>query len=304
MTELKFRASGVRHEQSALPTLNPTFHLSKYMKEWELSMTTNLSSEVHPAEQLISQERFATYKALTGDENDALELHQQVMMLNASLHATSGMIEIALRNSIWHKIGDKFETPDWLRSRPLPFRLISRESNQITQAEKRAKRAAYAKLSNSEKKDLDQLVFSDGRHEELSHVEMAKRRQSAIDVSDGQVIAQLTIYFWKNLFAESYEPSLWKPCLKEIFPNKTYKRSDISKHLEILYQTRNRLAHHEPVYGKRLENIVNSIEFMAINLGSRRPSEDCEVAKFTKPLRIRMNIDVENFHKEFARLTT
>ncbi len=266
-------------------------------------MTANLPIETHPAEQLISQERFATYIALTGNEDDALELHQQVMMLNASLHATSGMIEIALRNSIWHKIGDKYQMSDWIRKRPLPFRLNSREGNQIKQAEKRAQRAAYAKLSNLGKRNLDDIAFPDGRPEDLSHVEIAKSRQSSIEVSDGQVIAQLTIYFWKNLFSDSYEIGLWKPCLKEIFPNKTYKRSDISKHLEILYQTRNRLAHHEPVYGKRLQDIVDSIEFMAKNLGSRRPSEDCEVAKFTKPLRSRMHIDVEHFIKEFTRLT-
>jgi hypothetical protein len=266
-------------------------------------MSSNLPSDPHPAEHLISKERFATYVTLAGNENDALELHQQVMMLNASLHATSGMIEIALRNSIWNKIGEKFEIVDWLRRRPLPFRLKSREKNQITQAEKRAKRAAYAKLRNPEKRALDKLAFPDGRPENINHVEMAKSRQSIIEVSDGQVISQLTIYFWKNLFAESYEPVLWKRCLKEVFPNKTYERSDISKHLEILYQTRNRLAHHEPVYGKRLEDIINSIEFMSANLGSRRPSEDCEVAKFTKPLRVRMKIDVENFRKEFKRLT-
>lgn len=266
-------------------------------------MTTNLPPERHPVEQLISQERFATYIALTSNEDDALELHQQVMILNSSLHATSGMIEIALRNSIWHKIGYKFEIFDWLRKRPLPFRLNSRENNQITQAEKRAKRAAYAKLTNLQKRNLDELAFPNGRPDDLNHVEMAKQRQSIINVPDGQVIAQLTIYFWKNLFSESYEPVLWKPCLKEIFPNKTYRRSDISKHLEILYQTRNRLAHHEPVYGKRLQDIINSIEFLSTNLGSRIPSEDCEVAKFTKPLRNRLNIDIENFVKEFERLT-
>lgn len=273
------------------------------MKKQELSMTSNLAADKHPAEQLISQERFETYITITGNENDALQLHQQVMLLNASLHATSGMIEIALRNSIWHKIGEKFEMNDWLRKRPLPFRLNTREKSQVTQAEKRAKRAAYAKLKNSEKRDLDVLAFPDGQPEDINHVEIARKRQSLIEVSDGQVITQLTIYFWKNLFSENYEPILWKPCLKEIFPNKTYKRSDISKHLEILYQTRNRLAHHEPVYGKRLKNIISSIEFIAINLGSRIPSEECEVAKFTKPLRIRMNIDVENFHKEYSRLT-
>ncbi len=39
--------------------------------------------------------------------------------------------------------------------------------------------------------------------------------------------------------------------------------------LEAIYQTRNRIAHHEPVYGRRLVQTEAAIDFVARHLGSR-----------------------------------
>lgn len=43
----------------------------------------------------------------------------------------------------------------------------------------------------------------------------------------------------------------------------------VATHLEEIYQTRNRIAHHEPVYGRRLLRTETAIDFVARHLGSR-----------------------------------
>lgn len=102
----------------------------------------------------------------------------------------------------------------------------------------------------------------------------AKKRQEQLTVSHGQIVAQLTFYFWKRLFADNYESSLWKRSLKKVFPNKTLSRAEVALQMEVLYQMRNRLAHHEPIYGARLENFISALTFVETNLGTRHPNRE------------------------------
>lgn len=166
-----------------------------------------------------------------------------------------------------------------------------------------AQRAAYSKLTAAEKQALDSDAFPNGLPPGIKHNNLAKRRQGIIVVPDSQVIAQLTIHFWKRLFSDNYEKTLWKPCLKYVFPNKTLGRPDIADHLEVIYEMRNRLAHHEPVYGGRLDKILASIDFVALNLGSRWPSPENPFAKLIMPQRDLLHGQVAIFRATFQRLT-
>lgn len=82
------------------------------------------------------------------------------------------------------------------------------------------------------------------------------------------MITQLTMYFWKRLFSRDYEQTLWKPALRRIFPNKAIDRSAVAIQLERIHQSRNRVAHHEPVYGDRLVDTLSAVDFLASNLGA------------------------------------
>jgi len=59
--------------------------------------------------------------------------------------------------------------------------------------------------------------------------------------------------------------------LEKIFPDESIDRAEIATHLEVIYQARNRIAHHEPVYGARLTRLIQSIEFVCMNFESRTP---------------------------------
>lgn len=268
-------------------------------------MSRNLTEkDVDAIKTLISSERLGTFRAITHSDDDAIALHQASMMLSSSLMSVTGMIEIAIRNAVCTQITADYGIVDFLRSPPHGIHWHTLEKKKIDEAESQARRAAYSKLDNARKMALDAAAFPQGVPPNIKHSKLAKRRQGAINVSVGQVVSQLTIFFWKRLFSEQYEPTLWKRSLKKVFPNKTYSRADIAEELEVLYQVRNRLAHHEPVYGTRLTGIVQAIDFISNNLGSRTPNPASPIAKFVLPHREQLDSQITAFRSIFDRLTT
>lgn len=243
-------------------------------------MSTSLSDqEILRAASLLSSDRLAAFVKITGTERAAFELHQQMMTVAAALMPVTGLIEIALRNAICDRLGQMFGVPNWLNSPPPPFAWRGEESQSLTRAIQQGQRAEYAKTSNAEKKALDLLAYPNGVPANVSHEHRAKRRQQAIQIHTGQQIAQLTIYFWKRLFSSDYEPTLWDRSLKRLFPNKKLSRADVAIALEAIYQARNRIAHHEPLYGPRLQKALAAIDFIAENFGEKVPSPDGILAK-------------------------
>lgn len=223
--------------------------------------------------KLLSPERLGNLHQLTGNSRAAIELHQKTLRLGADLMNITAAIEIALRNSICDNLGHFFGQGGWLMNPPAPFEWKESEKNKIKMAFDSARRSEYAKLPQADKHALDALAFPNGKPAKLSHDQRSKKRRAHIAVTDGKVIAELTFYIWKRLCGPDYEHSLWKPTLKKTFPNKRVKRSEVADHLEVVYQSRNRLAHHEPVLHKRFEDCITAIKYIAQHLEARTPGE-------------------------------
>lgn len=136
----------------------------------------------------------------------------------------------------------------------------------------------YKKLSQNDKASLDRRAFPNGRPDNLSHRERVASRQKQISVSNGSVVAELNLSFWKRLYAADYDQTLWRTTLKRTFPNKALKRPHIADQLEIIYQSRNRLAHHEPVLHKRYNDTISAIQFIAENLGQSKANSSSPLA--------------------------
>lgn len=225
-------------------------------------------ADVRDAAVLLSSDRIATFLRITGNERDAIELHQQMLNVSAVLMPVTALVEIALRNAACERLRAMFGAPDWLRNPPPPFAWRGEEQDALRRAVRQGQRAAYAKLAQSDKRALDNAAFPNGVPAGTSHEDRAKARQRQIPVNQGQVIAQLTLMFWKRLFSSDYEAALWRRSLKRIFPNKALSRADIAQRLEDIYQTRNRIAHHEPVYGARLARTIEAVDFICRNFGA------------------------------------
>ena len=220
----------------------------------------------------LSAERLQALVTLTGSNEAAIELHQETLRVGAALMTVTATIEIALRNAVCETLAQHFAVPNWLQQPPITFQWKAPETGKIVQAVDSAKRDRYSKLTQAEKGALDALAYPTGRPANVSHLKRAKDRRKQLAVTEGKVIAELTLYFWKRLYGPEYEQSLWRTALKRTFPDKTLKRAEVAIQLEKIYQSRNRLAHHEPVLHQRFNDTVAAVRFVAERLGQRRPN--------------------------------
>lgn len=229
----------------------------------------------------VSSARLRPYVDLCANEEDALNLHGEAMLMGSALLSVIALVEIALRNRLHSQIGKDFGEGNWLTVHPNSVPLHGSEENLRTKAVKQAQQDRYSKLSNQEKRQLDRVAYPQGLPTNIRHSTLSRRRQQSITIREGEVVAHTTIFFWKRFFAPEYEPTLWKRSVKRLFPNKTLERADVSKHIETLYRARNRLAHHEPMHGQRLEDAIQSLEFIRQNMDVRRPSNTGPLCIFT-----------------------
>lgn len=241
---------------------------------------------------LLSLERMAIFKSIAGDEHHAIILHHQMLNTSAALMPIIAMLEICLRNEVYERLSGMFGNPDWLQDPPLPFIWRDQERNAIRKAIGQARRAAYGKQRHYQKKQLDNIAFPNGLPNTLRHKDRVKRRQSSIQITIGQLIAQLTLAFWKRLFSTDYEAALWERTLKKIFPDKRLGRAKIAENLEVIYQVRNRIAHHEPLYGERLTSVVDSIEFIVSRFGDKIDGKQTLLEIMTKTQRECLYVEI------------
>lgn len=232
---------------------------------------------------LLSAERLQKFIGITSTAEEALELHQCTLRIGASLMVALGTLEVALRNAISQNLTSHFESDTWLLEPPSGMIWRQPEKEQVKRALDSARRAEYAKLSQSEKAQLDTLAYPNGRPAGTSHAQRAKDRRSKIVVSQGKVIAQLTLYFWKKIYGPDYEQSLWRTTLKRTFPDKKVMRAEVAQNLEVIYQARNRLAHLEPMIGVRFERTVSAARYLVSRLGVDEPSGEAALAQLVEP---------------------
>ncbi|CUJ76141.1 hypothetical protein ACWV16_23860 [Achromobacter xylosoxidans] len=231
-----------------------------------------MSSDVDFADlvRFLSIERLATFQAITGSTGEAISLHQQTVRLGSQLMVLTAGIEVALRNAVYERLENYYGKPDWLVTPPTGLVWIPSESVKIKQAIKSARREKYAKMNQIQKRHLDMLIPGSlpAGTGKMAHQRLVALRQEQIGIPVGQIMTQLTFFFWKRLYSKDYANVLWTP-LKNVFPNKRLTRAEIATQLERLYQSRNRIAHHEPIFGRRLRETLEAIEFFMNHFDGR-----------------------------------
>jgi hypothetical protein len=238
--------------------------------------------EVARVTALLSIERLSVLTHLTGSLAAAIDLHQETLRLGASLMSVIATVEIAIRNSVYKNLSDHFGVQNWLVQPPIWFQWRPTEQSNIKAALDSARKSEYAKLSQQEKGLLDGLAYPRGRPVGTPHLKRAKDRRKHITVSEGKVIAELTLYFWKRLYGPDYEQNLWRTSIKRTFPDKRISRADVANNLERIYQSRNRIAHHEPVLHRRFSETVTAIKFIVERLDVRQSDPNSALAKLIR----------------------
>ena len=259
--------------------------------------------EIQRAAALMSAERLASFIQIAGTDRDAIAIHQQTILVASALMPVACLIEIALRNAVCERLRTMFAVRDWLTSPPQPFSWKASEQAKLKEAQRQARKAAYAKKTEAEKRALDVLAFPQGVPNNMLRRNRIKKRQEQIPVTHGQLISQLTLFFWKRLFSSDYDATLWKRGLRDLFPNKHVQRATIADKLEVVYQARNRIAHHEPIYGDRLREVRSSIDFIVEHFEAKIPNAGAILARITEEHRKRLGEVMDETEILIAKFT-
>ncbi|GAA1869740.1 hypothetical protein [Myceligenerans crystallogenes] len=157
---------------------------------------------------LLSSPRLSTYSgACAGDLDRAVALYR--WNLNASLAMFSSIhyFEVALRNTMHDALTRHFGTRSM---------------------------AWYERPG----------LLSPGSLSKIRQAESAVRANGHTVTVD-RVVAELPLGFWCSLLANSYNRSLWQPCLSQVFRNT--RRQRLFDEIDAIRKLRNRIAHWEPV---------------------------------------------------------
>lgn len=177
---------------------------------------------------IFSKPRLETYlKAANDDQEESLNLYKLNLRLSEALYPTICILEIALRNRISSVLVTHYgET--WFDG--------------------------YAgKWFDGE--DIMERAKPNYELEAIANLksELLKKKQP---ITSDAVMSNLTFGFWTGLFKKAYVKTLWDKHITEIFPdvrpinyNLKSNLQIIRKQLDRIRERRNRVFHHEPLFG-------------------------------------------------------
>ena len=158
--------------------------------------------------------RLTRYLAFTnGGRQQAIQLYEHNTRISKAMFGIIQPLEIAFRNVVHGTLASGLGRPDWY--------------------------------------DAGILVNPD-----LDSIEKARKSLwfwNKTETPD-RIVAELTFGFWVRLLNKNYEKSLWVPHLYKCFPHRPNPdRHKVQERFIKIRDLRNRVAHHEPIFFRRLE---------------------------------------------------
>jgi hypothetical protein len=167
----------------------------------------------------LSPERLARYEAASADLTGAMQLYEWNMDTSAAFHGLLHGLEVVLRNALHEQMTARHSAlglPGTWFDDPLGI-LEAKSRRDIADARDR--------------------LLAQGK-----------------PINPSRLVSELTFGFWRYLLAARYERTLWTPALRHAFPNlRSRRRVDVARPVERLNHLRNRIAHYEPIYPRRLD---------------------------------------------------
>lgn len=176
----------------------------------------------------LTRDRLGSYLATTGDVAGALGLYDWNSAISGAFYEDIGRLEVVLRNAIDEALVALGTDRGWATTW------------------------------------YDRRTLFPGNHGRRAMEDIAKaQRRAAVGrgvPAHGKVIAELTFGFWRYLCSSAYLTSLWVPAVAAAFPNHPSPsdpravRHDVEDRVQRVHFLRNRIAHHEPVHRRSLQN--------------------------------------------------
>lgn len=173
-------------------------------------------------EKTISIKRLDKYlAAMGGDLDKSLKLYEENTRLAEAFYTPLQCLEVCLRNTLNLRLSTTFGA-DWL-------------TNDKPSLEDGAKLAIVNTIADLQKNDHDS--------------------------SPDDVVAELNFGFWVGLMGPSYDATLWRQTLYKGFTatGGGQKRTTVHRRFNALRRFRNRVAHHEPIFHRPLEQLHSEI---------------------------------------------
>lgn len=179
------------------------------------------TDEIHALSRVLSAPRFATYLAAMGGEKAAaLELYRWNMELSAAFFVPMQICEVGVRNAIVTAIESVYGA-NWPWEKGFQISLRNPDTGY------------------SPRRDLLDLA-------------------SKLPTS-GKIVAELKFIFWERMFTRSHDAAIWNSRFRTAFPYadraRTVQqlRADGFAALQKIRDLRNRIAHHEPIFRRDVQ---------------------------------------------------
>ena len=184
------------------------------------------ADELHALPDIISAPRFATYLAeQNGNRVEALELYQWNLEVSCAFFTPLQVCEVSIRNAIAQAIELTYGAT-W------PYE----KSFEIS-------------LANPSK------AYSPRRN-------LLQHRN---EPTTGKVIAELKFVFWERMFTSRHDGAIWNHHLRTVLPNLDSTKSvqqlrkEAFDTLHGIRDLRNRIAHHEPIFPRNIQEELAQI---------------------------------------------
>lgn len=112
-------------------------------------------------------------------------------------------------------------------------------------------------------------VFQEGL-KRLSEAKTALRSPWR-EMTEGAIVAELSLGFWVGLIGPPYDATLWRKSLYRVFTRngRHLRRKDVHGRFNAIRRFRNRVAHHEPIWDQDLlsrhSEIIEAISWMCVD---------------------------------------
>ena len=179
--------------------------------------------------QRLSPERLATYlDAVDGDVERAIRLYEWNAQVSAALFEVIGHVEVVLRNAIHEQM------TEWCRAN-------GHDENWFLNGHGFLDRPALRDIAKA------QLILNRSGHE----------------VTSDRFVSTLNFGFWRYLMTNRYRTTLWPLVVRRAFPSLRVSESILFNSVGRLHVLRNRLAHHEAVFFRHLEQDLRDAYLVA-----------------------------------------
>ncbi len=190
-------------------------------------------------ETYLSKERLNKYLELAdGNKEKAIKLYELNLNISESFYILLSYFEVFLRNFCNNKLIEEVGE-NWFDT----------------------------KILNGNNKNKGQWAINK-IEETKEKIKKRKKEKKIINYipTNTDIISNLELSFWTNLFCVNYEFTIWIPYLRNIFYG--FNRKNFFKIIDSIRELRNRIFHYEPIiFDKKIkekyDNIISIVCFIS-----------------------------------------